>query len=371
MSDLEQRWRLVLGRYSERRLPPPEGVGVEMDQALGFLYDRLYADRGLRAEGGEKSAGLEDSAPHVVDWLDSIRELFPEEVCQELTAEAVERFGISEVLTDPEALERIQPDLDTLRLLLTLKSGIHGEALKAVRRVIAQVVEELMERLRSEIQAVLTGRVDRQSRTRRPTGAIDAIRTIETNLGTWDPERQRLLIENVTFHRRTRVRYPWEIILCVDQSGSMVGSVIHSAILAGILSGLPGVTVRLVVFDTAVVDLSDFADDPVETLMSVQLGGGTDIGQATTYCEQLVTNPSRTIMALITDFYEGGSADRLLSSIGRLAESGVTLMGLAALDDGAGPAFDHHMAERVVGAGMPVAAMTPKSFAQWAAGVMQ
>lgn len=378
MSELEQRWRLVLGRYSERRFPQPTGAGLQMDEALSFLYDRLYAGRGLRPSGpdgesdeADRSATLGDSAPHVVDWLESIRELFPEEVFQALTTEAVERFGINEVLTDPEALEHIEPDLDTLRLLLSLKSGISGPALAAVRRVVAEVVEDLMSRLRSEIQAVLTGRVDRQSRTRRPTGSIDAIRTIETNLGTWDEERQRLLIENVTFHRRSRIRYPWEIILCVDQSGSMVGSVIHSAVLAGILAGLPGVTVRLVVFDTTVVDLSDFTDDPVETLMSVQLGGGTDIGQATTYCEQLVTNPSRTILALITDFYEGGSADRLLGSIKRLAESGVTLMGLAALDDGAGPAFDHHMAERVVAVGMPVAAMTPKSFAQWAAQVMQ
>jgi uncharacterized protein with von Willebrand factor type A (vWA) domain len=307
----------------------------------------------------------------VVDWLDSIRELFPDEVAQELTAEAVSRFGINDVLSDPEALARIEPDLDTLRLLLTLKSGIQPSALTAVRRVVAAVVEELTRQLRTELQAVLSGRVDRQARTRRPTGAIDARRTIETNLGTWDPERRRLLIEDVTFFRRSRQRYPWEIVLCIDQSGSMVGSVIHSAVMVGILAGLPGVTVRLVVFDTTVVDLSHLTDDPVETLMSVQLGGGTDIGQALRYCEQLLTNPSRTIVALVTDFYEGGSGEVLLGSVSRLAESGATLLGLASLDDGAGPSFDRAMAERVVAAGMPVAAMTPRSFAEWAAGVMQ
>ncbi|MEZ5225849.1 MAG: VWA domain-containing protein [Acidimicrobiales bacterium] len=383
MSDIEQRWRLILGKYAEPRLPLAPSQHAR-DRALGYLYDRLYTGRGLRGDaegvgssgGGpgesqQRSAGLEDSAPHLVDWLQSVNELFPNEVAEELTAEAVERFGLTQLLTDSQVLERVEPNLHTLQLLLSLKSDVPAEALGAVRRIVADVVEDLMQRLRTEIEAVLTGRVNPQSRTRRPTGVIDARRTIEENLGTWDPERRRLLIEEVSFFRRSRVRYPWEIILCVDQSGSMVGSVIHSAVLAGVLSGLPGVSVKVVVFDTAVIDLSHLSDDPVETLMSVQLGGGTDIDQAVRYCEQIVTNPSRTIVALITDFYEGGSVQSLLATVGRLSEAGVTLMGLAALDEVAAPAFDHHTAERVVNAGMPVAAMTPKSFAQWAAGVMR
>jgi hypothetical protein len=373
VTDLDQRWRLVLGRYAEQRFPRLSGTAADMDQALGFLYDRLYQGRGLRGDdpGADRSAGLEASAPHVVGWLDQVNRLFPDEVFEALTTEAVDRFGLTEVLTNPDALERIHPDIETLKLLMSIRSAVPDAVLSAVRRVVRQVVDELTEKLRADVQAVLTGRVNRQNRTRRPTGALDPLRTIETNLGTWDEERQRLLIEHVTFFNRTKIRYPWDIVLCVDQSGSMLGSVIHSAVLAGILAGLPGVNVRLVVFDTAVVDLSHLTDDPVETLMSVQLGGGTDIGQAVAYCEQLVTNPARTIFALITDFYEGGSISRLLQSVQRLAESGVTTMGLAALDDGTGPAFDRNTAEKVVAAGMPVAAMTPKSFAQWAAEVMQ
>lgn len=376
MSELEQRWRLVLGKYSDQQFPPLGLEGAGQDQALAFLYDRLYQNRGFRDEGGggdgqERSAGLESSVPHLVDWLNRTRELFPEEVAQSLTAEAVERFGLTELLTDPTALDHIEADIHTLQMLLSLKSNIDPAALSAVRRIVQRVVDELMERLRSEISAVIVGRVDPQSRTRRPTGAVDALRTIERNLGTWDADRRRLLIEDVTFFRRTRLRYPWEIILCIDQSGSMANSVIHSAVLAGILSGLPGVSVRLVAFDTAVADLTDLADDPVEALMSVQLGGGTDIAQAVRYVESLVTNPTRTIVALITDFFEGGSVPSLLQSVSRLAESGATLMGLAALEDGGGPAFDRNTAERVVAAGMPVGAMTPKSFAQWAAGIMQ
>ena len=278
---------------------------------------------------------------------------------------------MNEILTDPAALERVEADLETLQLVLSLRSQVPAHALDAVRRLVAAAVEDLTARLRTEVETVLVGRVNPQNRTRRPTGVVDERRTIEASLGTWDAERQRLLIEQVTFLRRTRLRYPWEVILCIDQSGSMARSVIHSAVLAGILSGLPGVTVKLVVFDTAVVDLSHLTDDPVETLMSVQLGGGTDIAQAVRYCEDLVTNPTRTILALVTDFFEGGSVASLLGSVGRLAEAGVSLMGLAALEDGVGPAFDHHTAERVATAGMPVAAMTPKAFAQWAAGVMR
>lgn len=376
MSDIDQRWRLILGRYAEPRLPIASSQAAK-DQALGFLYDRLYQDRDLREsaptgpDDRERSAGLQDSAPHLVQWLDTVRELFPNEVAEELTAEAVDRFGLTQLLTDPQALERVEPNLDVLQLLLSLKSSIPSESLSAVRRLIASVVDELTERLRTELEAVLSGRVNPQSRTRRPTGVIDAVRTIEENLGTWDPERQRLLIENVTFFRRSQIRYPWEIILCIDQSGSMLGSVIHSAVLAGILSALPSVSVKVVVFDTSVVDLSHLSDDPVEMLMSVQLGGGTDIDQAMRYCEQIVSNPSRTIVALITDFCEGGSVQSLVGSVARLNEAGVTLMGLAALDEDATPAHDHHTAARVVEAGMPVAAMTPKSFAQWAGRVMQ
>ncbi len=372
VTDVEQRWRLVLGKYSNRRLSDLSGDAAAIDNALGFLYDRLYSQRGLDSPSpGERSAGLEASAPHVVDWLDQVNSLFPETVAQALATEAVERFGLNEILTDPRALDRIEPNLDTLRVLLSLRSAVPGSALSAVRRIVAAVVEELLERLRQEIQPILSGRVDRQRRTRRPTGALDPQRTIEANLGNWDPDRQRLLIDHVVFHQRARLRYPWDIILCVDQSGSMVGSVIHSAVLAGILASLPAVTVKLVVFDTSVVDLSHLTDDPVETLMSVQLGGGTDIAQAVQYCEQLVSNPTRTIVALITDFYEGGSVPHLLAGINRLAEHGVTLMGLAALDDDAGPSYDRNTAERVVAAGMPVAAMTPKEFAQWAAQIMQ
>ena len=141
--------------------------------------------------------------------------------------------------------------------------------------------------------------------------------------------------------------------------------------LASILAGLPALSVKLVVFDTAVVDLSDRIDDPVDQLLSVQLGGGTNIGQAVTYCEGLVTQPSRTVLALISDFEEGASPAVLMAAVRRLAEARVTLIGLAALGDGGEPVFDRVMAARLADIGMQVAALTPDRFAEWLCGVIR
>ncbi len=370
MADAGARWRLVLGRYSERHLPPLTGADGRMDAALDQLYGRLYQGRSVRPDG-DRGAGLEASAPYLVSWLDTIHELFPLDVCQQIEHDALHRFGLSELLTDPRALERVQPSEELVPLLLALKRQIPPQARDLVRRIIQQVVDEVTRRIRPEVQAAITGRVDRQRRTRRPTGVVDPVRTIEGNLHTWDAERQRLLIEQVTFHHRSRLRHRWDVILCVDQSGSMAGSVINSAVMAGILAGLPGVNVRVVVFDTAVVDLSHLIDDPVEMLLSVQLGGGTDIARALRYCEQLVENPTRTVVALITDFCEGGSVVDLVATARRLREARVTTIGLAALEDGGGhPAFDRRTAERLATTGMEIAALSPSQFAQWLAGVL-
>jgi hypothetical protein len=303
-------------------------------------------------------------APHVVTWLEEIRGLFPEEVCQRLTKDAVNRFGILEVLADPFVLQRVTPDEQLLATLLGLRSALPGSVLGEVRAIVATVVAELTLRLRSELAPALAGRPS-PTPTARPTGTLDPGATVVRNLHTWDPQRGRLLVERLWFVDRARVRLPWDVVLVVDQSASMASSVINSAVLAGILAGLPGVHVKIVVFDTAVVDLTAVSDDPVELLMSVQLGGGTDISQAMRYAEPLVGTPARTVLALITDFYEGGSVATLVEVVTRLTEAGVTQLGLAALQDGAGPVFDTHVAQQVTDAGMDVAAMSPAGFGRW------
>ncbi len=186
----------------------------------------------------------------------------------------------------------------------------------------------------------------------------------------YDPARQRIVAERLHFTGRSRRQLPWTIILCVDQSGSMLGSVIYAAVMAAILAALPSVDVRLVVFDTSVVDLSREVADPVSVLMSVQLGGGTDIGRAVAYCEQLITQPSRSIFVLLSDFCEGGSVAPMIAAVQRMASAQVTLIGLAALDDQAATDYDRATAQRLADAGMKIAALTPDRFAEWIAGII-
>ena len=213
---------------------------------------------------------------------------------------------------------------------------------------------------------MLWGKLSRQHRSNLKVAKnLDVRRTIRDNLKNYDPKTKRIVLDRLHFFSRIQRHTPWHIIVCVDCSGSMVDSVIYSAVMAGIFKGLPSMKVSLVAFDTAVVDLTDRVDDPAELLMSVQLGGGTDIAGAVGYCQTLVENPNKTMLVLVTDFYEGGPANALLTRVVQLREAGVRVLGLAALDETAEPVYDREMAQRCVAAGAEVAALTPQRLAEW------
>jgi Mg-chelatase subunit ChlD len=360
------RWRLVLGKYAEPGLPGG-GLGpdqVRMDRALEYLYGREYRGRGVRE--GDRQGSLDQSQPTLVTWLHEVRELFPRETVEIVEKHALDRYGMTELVTDPQVLERLQPNQQLLRTLLSLRGHLHGDVLHAARRIVRQVVDELRRQLEAEVRQVLSGRLQRFRHAPFPMlQNFDVSGTIRRNLRHYDRQQRRIVLEQLRFFDRNRRRLPWDVVLCVDQSGSMVDSVIHSAVMAGILAGLPSLRVRLVVFDTNVVDLSGHVDDPVETLMSVQLGGGTDIGQAVRYCTQLVENPHRTVFVLVTDFCEGARPDELVRAVRQLAEARVKLLGLAALDGSAQPVYDRQMAERLAACGMEIAALTPQRLAHW------
>ncbi|WP_269631236.1 VWA domain-containing protein [Pelomonas sp. BJYL3] len=362
------RWRLVLGKYAARRLsvggPGLQGVQQRMDQALDYLYGREYQGRGLRTGTGPGS--LDPSQLTLVTWLGEVRELFPQETVEIIEKHALDRYGLTELVTDPQTLERLEPNQQLLRALLTLRGHLHGEVLDMARRIIRQVVDEIRRRLEPEVRQALAGRLNRFRHSPLAVARnFDAIGTLRSNLRHFDQSRQQMVIEQLRFFERNARRLPWDVILCVDQSGSMADSVIHSAVMAGILAALPAFRVRIVVFDTQVVDLSDHAGDPVETLMRVQLGGGTDIAQAVRYCSQLVAHPQRTVLALVTDFCEGASPDELVRAVKQLAEARVRLLGLASLDAQAHPVYDRQIAERLAGCGMEIAALTPQKLAHW------
>lgn len=374
MNDQEilRRWRLVLGRYAKQTMDPAEmsARDHQLDQSLDYLYGREYERRGmLRAPGA--GGTLDPSQITAIDWLRRARKLFPQEVFERVQQHALDKYQLTDLLKDPATLLSLEPSPALARTLLGMRGRIGGDMLDAVRTVIERVVEDITRRLRPQFVNALIGRRNRFRRSHIASAQnFDWRATIAANLKHYDVAGKRLVIERPVFNARVKRNLPWDVILCVDQSGSMLDSVMYSAVVAGILSSLPTVNVRLVVFDTSVVDLSHMAADPVQVLLTVQLGGGTDIGRAMQYCESQVRVPHRTVVALISDFEEGALPGPLLASVQRLAEARVKVLGLAALDASAHPVYDRNMAQRLAARGMEVAALTPAHFAEWLAEIM-
>jgi Mg-chelatase subunit ChlD len=364
-----ERWRLVLGAASEQSMGALRGEAAGRDAALDWLYGRdgELARRGIR-RGGTREGGSEPSVLTTVDWLEEITRLFPKETIERLERDAVERYEIHDVVTDPAVLERIEPNPTLLKAVLRTKHLMNPDVLALARRIVEAVIRELMERLATEVRLAFHGAKARRASRFKLARNFDVRRTIRANLAHYQPDRRRLVIETPYFFSRTRRHIDrWQVILLVDQSGSMTGSVIHSAVTAACLWGLPGVKTHLVAFDTEVVDLTSDVDDPVELLMKVQLGGGTDIARAVGYGAQLIENPRRTIFCVVSDFFEGGDPHLLVRTVRQLAQQGTHVLALAALDEEANPVYDHELAGRLAGAGAHVGAMTPGQLAAFVA----
>lgn len=364
------RWRLMLGSsacggFGAGGKLDPDADAV--DAALGWLYDRDAAlkDRDVR----QRTGGLGDSQLTVPAWLDEIHRLFPKETIERLERDAVEKYEIHDVVTNPDVLARIEPNETLLAAVLRTKHLMNPEVLALARELVAKVVRKLIERLARTVRTSMSGARQRRRSTFKLARNFDAKLTVRSNLGRWDRTNKRLAIERPIFFSRSRRSCDnWQIILLVDESGSMLGSVIHAAVTAACLWGLPGVKTHLCIFDTEVVDLTAQVTDPVEVLMKVQLGGGTDIGKAVAYGAGLVESPRRSIVVLITDFFEGASTELLVQRVKALCESGAIVLGLAALDEQATPAYDRDTAQRLVQVGAHVGAMTPGELVGFIAG---
>ena len=376
------RWRLLLGAEAEQALGCGlDGQEAQQDAALDFLYGREYGQgRNVRGRGGQgqgqgkgggddRSGGLGDSAMSVPDWLNAIHELFPKRTIERLEKDALERYGLNEMVTNPELLARAQPSPTLLKAVLQTKHLMNQQVLALARELVRKVIDQLLEKLARPVRAVFHGSADRRNRSfLKVAKNFDAPSTVRRNLAHFSPALQKLFIRTPYFFSRVRRQNDkWQVIIVVDESGSMMDSVIHSAVTASIFWGIKSLKTHLVIFDTNVVDVTADCQDPVETLMKVQLGGGTDIGNAMNYAATLVENPRRTIIVLVTDFFEGGDASRLLNVTKRLCESGVNVLGLAALDSRAEPNYDKNLAQQMVNLGAHVAAMTPGELAEWVA----
>ena len=273
---------------------------------LDYLYSREYGEE--QEIRKDRQGGSDGSQLTVPSWLHQVKKLFPKQTVEVLERHALEKYGMTELLTDPEVLQKLE-----------LKHMMKGDVLQMAREIVRKVAEEIARRLEQEVR--------------------------------------------VSFFMKKYNQ--WRVIICVDESGSMLDSVIHSAIMAGVFAKLPMLDTKLVIFDTNVVDLSGYVDDPVETLMSVQLGGGTNIAGALSYCEGLIDFPFRAMVVLVTDLYEGGGYQRLYSTCKGIIESGARLVVLTALDMDANPNYDRNAATVLADMGAFVGAMTPEELAGW------
>lgn len=355
-----RRWRLVLGSEADASCGPLAGAPQEMDQALAALYD-AQGPGGLQSK--DRRGGRGSSAPSVARWLGDIRKYFPSSVVQVMQRDALERLNMRDMLLQPEMLDSVQPDVHLVANLIALSRVIPAGTKETARLVVRRVVDELMKRLEEPMRSAIAGALDRSQRNRRPRHAeIDWHRTIRANLRHWQPEYRTVVPQTLLGYGRKARRPQREVVLCIDQSGSMANSVVYSSIFGAVMASLPAVATRLVVFDTAVVDMTEQLDDPVELLFGVQLGGGTDINGAIGYCQSIIREPRNTILVLISDLYEGGVEAGLLRRAMELVDSGVQFVTLLALSDEGAPAYDHGLAAKLAALGVPSFACTPDVF---------
>jgi Mg-chelatase subunit ChlD len=346
-----RRWRLVLGGgRADGTAVRLGGEDIEIDRTLAALYD------------SDRTGGLASSAPNVPRWLGDIRKYFPRSVVQVLQRDAMQRLDLHRLLLEPELLESIEPDVHLVATLLALRGVLPNKSYETAREIVRRVVNDLERRLREPTRQAVLGAIHRGTVNRRPRiNEMNWPRTIRENLKNYQPELGTLIAERRFGFGRRRSSLK-DVILCIDQSGSMASSVVYSSIFGAVLASLSAVSTRLVVFDTSVVDLTDELHDPVELLFSTQLGGGTDINRAVAYCQGLVRAPTETVMVLISDLFEGGVEEELLKRVASILASGVRLVMLLALSDEGAPAYNHELAAELTALGAPAFACTPELF---------
>ncbi|HEY8446327.1 MAG TPA: VWA domain-containing protein [Thermomicrobiales bacterium] len=353
------RWRLVLG---------PEPAGSPKSRVLGSADEAVAGDPRLTAVdraldflyGTERGADLSASLPYVATWLGDIRRYFPRQTVAFLEREAIARRGLRQLLFEPEVLGTLEKDIHLVTTILGFKDLMPEETRRTAREVVAEIVAELRQRLETPLQQAITGALQRNRHAPlRVSRNLDVRRTIQSGLRNYQPELGKIVPERLYFYASQRRYHEWRIIVLVDQSGSMAESIVYAAIFAAVFASLPALETRLLLFDTATVDLTDHVSDPVEVLFSAQLGGGTDIARAVATASELVEQPERTLLLLITDLHEGGDREALLDRLAALVESRVRVLCALALNDAGVASYNHQLAREVANVGVPAFAATP------------
>ncbi len=339
------------------------GANMQMDKVLTALYECERRNKFEYADENKKG-GTSKSQPQIARWLGDIRKYFPQSVAQVIQDDALKQPELkNKLLLDPEILEQAVPDVHLLATLLELGKAIPSETRDTARFVVRKVADELMQRLEQKTIQAITGALNKSLRNRRPRfNEIDWNTTIKKNLKHYQPQYKTVIPEVRIGYGRKNKRSLKDIILCLDQSGSMGTSVVFTGIFGAVLATLPTLKTHLIVFDTEVVNLTDDLKDPVDLLFGVQLGGGTDINNALSYCQSLITKPSDTIFILISDLYESGSNEPMQLRMQELAQNGVQCISILALNDDGAPSYDKTNATFFSKLEIPVFTCTPDNF---------
>lgn len=346
-----RKWRLILGGDQNDGTDfKLDKTDLQMDASLSALYD------------SDRQGGLGPSSPNVSRWLGDIRTFFPNTVVQVMQQDALQRLNLTQMLFEKEMLEQVEADVHLVATLMTLSRVIPDKTKDTARKVVRKVVDQLLAKLSQPMQQAVSGSINRSIRNTRPRhNEINWHSTILKNLKHYQPEYKTIIPETRIGYGRKRTSLK-DVVLCLDQSGSMGTSVVYSGIFGSVMASIPAVNTKMIVFDTAVADLTEELTDPVELLFGVQLGGGTDINLALTYCQQIITRPLDTVMILITDLFEGGSPLKMRQKATELTAAGVQVIVLLALNDEGAPSYDHENAQFLTNLGIPVFACTPDLF---------
>jgi Mg-chelatase subunit ChlD len=354
MQEQQRRWRLILGENDENTdysLSPDDS---RIDRALSDLYNNQE----------DRKGGLGNSAPNLNRWLGDIRKYFPTDVVQLMQHDAIDRLNLKELLFEPEILETLVPDVQLVSTLINFNKAIPDNTRETARMVVRKLVQEVEQKLAVQMRQSITGALNRAVRNYRPKlREIDWNRTIRANLKNYIQAKKTVIAEKLVGYGY-KSRTLKDIIICVDQSASMAGSVVYAGILAAVMASIRTISTHLIVFDTTVVDLTPELIDPVEVLFGTMLGGGTDINRAVAYCQNLISRPEHTIFILISDLYEGGNHRELISRAAQMVHSGVNFIVLLALNDEGVPAYDKNMAANFAALNIPSFACTPNLFAE-------
>ncbi|MCW8132124.1 MAG: VWA domain-containing protein [Planctomycetota bacterium] len=377
---------MILGKSAEEPLgkmggcqgqPILGGDQGELDEALEAIYSGDEMDRSdwERADTGMPHGTVKGRTfPKVAKWLDQIRTFFPKDVVVLLQKDAIERRGLKELLFEPEVLANVEPSLDLAATVLAMKNMVPEKAKSAARDLVRRVVEDVRRRLESQFTQAIRGALQRNRHSPyRSLPNLDWPRTIRRNIKNYNPDLKTIVPEHISFFGNQQRQNRWNIIIAMDQSGSMASSLIYGGIMGAILASIGAVETHVVAFNHEdVVDLTEHCSDPVDLLFGVQLGGAEDYWKATCYCERFMHTPAKTLYVLLADLYDTSpNTKRFVKKMEFLLESGVHAVGLLAITDQGVPSYNQPLAETLAGMGMPCFGCTPERLPELLAGVLR